>query len=895
MLPLVAWGLVQAGLGAVIERIAQSLHARRPRLALDSLSTGLWALLASPYIAWVCSQLFAGSRAQRLPGRHALSLVLFVLFVVALWRALRMLRTHLAAVRDKPLQAAVSATGLFGFVILFHGADRLILPRLYPFFHLTLALLEVALTVAAIELIKSGRGGPAQPSRRRDGILLAAVALLAVCSGHAFVKLHRATVLRGLVLEKTTLGAQLLRRYAAVRARSSSGRAQLPVSLGETEPPPEYTGPRLAGRDVFLITVDALRHDRLAPQYMPQMDALSRRGVIMSRAYTQVPHTSFAVATMLTGKPVYALLELGHDAASHETLPLVLRRFRYKTAAFYPPAVFFIERERLKKLEESAYGFEYVKYEYMAAPGRTDQVITFLETEKPERTFVWVHYFEPHEPYDPHALAEGGTTARSSDVERYDGEVRFVDREVGRLVTYLSRTRPGALIVLAADHGEEFGEHGGRYHGTTLYEEQVRVPLFLSELSPTPLLRARTLGQPVGLIDLAPTLLGLLDIERSARMRGRDLSPWLLSGADALPSDPVFAEIGRQKMVVLGEQKLICDLAIDTCQSFDLKNDPAERNNTIDSAPAEAQKLRARLDAYLGESRRYESNSPQDNEPDAAALSRARLGDRAALPQLITLLAKEGGDAAMRRQALALFAELVATAPAKKLESLDAALQAPATAALLKKLFESSRAAAKAGDANATIDARWAAVANVQLFGRYLGPEDAPSQAVEALILDDSATARQRLAGALAIAMLPGCVPPAAPGPIDCAGLWITALPSTMSLEDPDAARPLLELLGRSRDARARLPLTDALEGVRTRADVTAALGALGERAAVPTLARLLEQDPYVNVRVAAAKALGSVGGERARAALSTALQKEAEQPVKNAISAALLAKTPPR
>lgn len=856
----------------------------------------MWALLASPYIAWVCSQLFTGSRAQRLPGRHAISIVLCVLFVVALWRALRMLRTHLAAVRGRPLQAVVSATGLFGFIVLFHGADRLILPRLYPFFHLSLALLQVALTVAAIELIKSGRGEVTQPSRRRDGIVFVVIVLLSIFSGQAFVRLHRATVLRGLVLERTTLGAQLLRRYAAVRARSSSGHTPLPILAGgPTEPPPEYTGPRLAGHDVFLITVDALRHDRLAPQFMPEMDALSRRGVIMDRAYTQVPHTSFAVATMLTGKPVYALLELGHDAASHETLPLVLRRFRYKTAAFYPPAVFFIERERLKKLEESAYGFEYVKYEYMAAPGRTDQVITFLEKEKPERTFVWVHYFEPHEPYDPHELPAGGTTARSSDVERYNGEVRFVDREVGRLVEYLKRTRPGALIVLAADHGEEFSEHGGRYHGTTLYEEQVRVPLFLSELSPSPLLRPRTLMQPVGLIDLAPTLLGLLDIERSARMRGRDLSPWLLSGAEALPNDPVFAEIGRQKMVVLGEQKLICDLAIDTCQSFDLKNDSTERNNTIDSAPGEAQKLRARLDAYLGESRRYESSGPQDNEPDAAALSRARLGDRAALPQLVALLAKEGDDVTMRRQALALFAELVATAPEKKLESLDATLRAPATSALLKKLFEASRAAAKTGDVNATTDMRWTAVAMVQLFGRYLTAEDGPSQAVEALILDDSAPARQRLAGALAIANLAGCAPPAAPGPIDCAGLWITALPSTMGLEDPDAARPLLELLGRSRDARARLPLVDALEGVRTRADVTVALGALGERAAVPALIRLLGQDPYVNVRVAAANALGTIGGERARAALTAALQKESEQPVKNAISAALLPKNPPR
>jgi HEAT repeat protein len=109
-----------------------------------------------------------------------------------------------------------------------------------------------------------------------------------------------------------------------------------------------------------------------------------------------------------------------------------------------------------------------------------------------------------------------------------------------------------------------------------------------------------------------------------------------------------------------------------------------------------------------------------------------------------------------------------------------------------------------------------------------------------------------------------------------------------MQLEDPDAARPLLELIGRSRDARARQPLIEALDGVRTRADVTAALGALGDRAAVPTLARLLVEDPYVNVRVAAARGLGTLGGDKARAALLVAQGKEREQPVQSAISAAL-------
>src|SRR5262249_29996910 len=120
--------------------------------------------------------------------------------------------------------------------------------------------------------------------------------------------------------------------------------------------------------------------------------------------------------------------------------------------------------------------------------------------------FAWVHYLEPHHPYEPHP---GLSRAGESAIDLYDGEVRFVDREVARLCEYLRKTRPRALIILAADHGEEFGEHGSSYHGTTLYDEQVRVPLAFATLDGTGV-AARTLDGPVGLVDVAPTVLALL-------------------------------------------------------------------------------------------------------------------------------------------------------------------------------------------------------------------------------------------------------------------------------------------------------------------------------------------------------------------------------------------------
>ncbi len=897
VLPLLLWSLVSTALGALLTAVARCLPFVKKRRIL----AWLWALCATPYIAWICTELFAGPRAQRLPGRPFFTVLAFGLGLLGVRAAAEVFVQIRDGVRGRAGRGLFAAGLGLLFVAGMYQVDRLVLPRLYPWFHLSLKLLTVFLAQAAVLWLLAGFFAPRSRPRIRRFASLGVVMLGVLLSLSALGRLYRATVLRSLVLEHTSFAAQIMRPYAVFRARRQPLRstvAKSDVAVLDVAPPPIYTGPRLSGRDVFLITVDALRQDRLNPQTMPFLSAQSQRGVVFTRAYTQVPHTSFAVATLLTGKPIYALSTLGHEAASHETLPLVLRRFRYKTAAFYPPAVFFIEHERLKRLEESAYGFEYVKYEYLPAPRRTEQVMAFLEAEHPARAFVWIHYFEPHEPYELHAESIN-SGAPSSDKDRYDGEVRFIDQEIKRLCTYLQRTRPGALLIVAADHGEEFSEHGGRYHGTSLYEEQVHVPLAFIDLSPTPLLPPRQFIQPVGLIDVAPTLLGLLDIERSARMRGRDLSAWLLAGNTELPHAPIFAEIGRQKMVVLDSQKLICDLSTDTCRLFDLARDPLEQQNAIGTAPSMARRLRGALDSFLDEARRYETALNTRASSEDEALARARLGDRGALPALVSLLTQGRASLHARQQALTLFAELVATAPLPPpflpdpLHA-DPLLGRADTKALLQRLFDDAANSLAANQEQR----RWAALSLVRLFPAMAAENESLIQTLTALLLDDTASANQRLCGALSLGALPACrvlgeapsraAAKSAPLSIDCVKLWTQVLPAAMAQDDPDAIRPLLQLLGHSRDGRALSPLLQQLDSVRSRADVVMALAALGNPGAIAALEQRLVADPYVHVRAAAAAALGVIGGEGARAALHGAAQKEQEAPVRAAIRKAL-------
>src|SRR5262249_29552298 len=155
-------------------------------------------------------------------------------------------------------------------------------------------------------------------------------------------------------------------------------------------------------------------------------------------------------------------------------------------------------------------------------------------------------------------------------VERYDSEVAFVDRQLGRLVAALERLDRPVVLVLTADHGEEFKEHGGWYHGSSVYEEQVRVPLIVV----APGLGPRVVRQPVELVDVAPTVMGLLGQAAPPSLRGDDLGAALLGGGEARP---IFAEVDTRRMVADERWKLIHDVRRDTWELYDLDADPGEQ------------------------------------------------------------------------------------------------------------------------------------------------------------------------------------------------------------------------------------------------------------------------------------------------------------------------------
>jgi arylsulfatase A-like enzyme/HEAT repeat protein len=843
-LPLTGLGCAALGAAALV-LLFLALRGVAARLlgAARSARAGRLAavVLALPVVGYDALAMFGGTRAARIPGRPFLSLGAFLLGLLAVWWLAAALERRIEGIErgQRPAwQGWLGALLLAAVALAVYLANRLVLPHLYSWFHATLSL---CLLVAAV---LSARFALARPGLRRSPrILVAGLAGVVAAGAAGLVLVGRSHQQLFVAHERTQLIGFAVRLSPV---RPPRRMAAPPVVGGSPASAPLPPGPVRREADVVLITVDALRADHVGAYgysrpTTPNIDALARRGVRFERAYAQAPHTSFSVTSMLTGRyyPTQARLEPGR---STDALPFQLRRYGWKTAAFYPEAVFYVEADKLREFEASHFEFEYVKVEYLDAHARLAQIAEFFEQERPRRVFLWIHFFEPHEPYERWTGHDFGPR----DIDRYDSEIAYTDAAIGRVVSYFDKNRPGTIFILTADHGEAFDEHKARYHGTSLYDEQVRVPLIIA----VPGSPAQVVAGPVELVDISPTILGLLDIPLPIRMRGTDLGPWLASPpAPAERLGHAFAELEETRMVASVGDKLICQIKESFCAYHDLRTDPGELRNLADDNPARVAALRGELEAWIADQTRF-SRLSQGTAGEPPVLERARLGDPAAVDEVAALLSADN-PAPLREEAARL---LATTLPAR-----------PQTAAAL-------RACLPAGSPGLR---DWATVALARL-----GDATAAEKLVPLATAGAATPLRMQAALILAGAGQPAAVP--------------TLVEELGRCKEVSVCRPIVQAMGKLRDRRATSALIGHLAAVMGRRDTVAALGELGDPAAIPALAERLVQDEYVTVRAAAAEALGSLAKSTPAAAgeirpvLQSALRKEKEPVAQAAVREAL-------
>jgi arylsulfatase A-like enzyme len=411
--------------------------------------------------------------------------------------------------------------------------------------------------------------------------------------------------------------------------------------------------------NIVLITIDTLRADHCSVygyglRTTPRLEKLAREGARVETAYVTMPSTGPTHSSLFTSRYPLAhqVLKNGH-VLDDEYLMLaeVLGRAGYRTAAFVSSFVLddrFGYGQGFDSYDDDFRGADssyknMKRWEGIEVPGgfdrraheTTDRAISWLRKNgRRHGFFLWVHYMDPHEPYDPpepwrtkYVKPEMPPQDPRRAVALYDAEVAFTDRELGRFLDALDDTSPpeATLVVVTADHGEGLLEHGFMGHGAILYEETLRIPLLVRWSDRIP--AGSVIQGPVEIVDVMPTILGLAGISPGKLvLQGRDLTGALTAGAALDPEHrvffqrrlykgkrvPIFAvegvKFGRPFRVKGGKYgirqgnwKYIEAPMERTRELYNLSSDPGERTNLLPRRRRIARELAGQLEAWRSE------------------------------------------------------------------------------------------------------------------------------------------------------------------------------------------------------------------------------------------------------------------------------------------------------
>ncbi len=405
------------------------------------------------------------------------------------------------------------------------------------------------------------------------------------------------------------------------------------TSLGcrkQAAPPPDVDVP---GANVLLITLDTTRADRIgaygyAPAETPRLDRFAAEGVLFEQTVTPTAFTLPSHSSIMTGlyPPFHGVRLNGGSALADVQVTLAerLQAEGYRCGAAIGAFV-------LDQRWGLSQGFESYDDDFTLEPEQkldlagvqrpADQVVArgleWLERDDPRPFFAWLHFYDPHIPYEPPEPYRARFAGRGLS-GLYDGEIAFADSQVGRVLDWLDERSLAAntIVVVVGDHGESLGEHGESEHGYFVYDATVRVPLILRV--PGVDLEGVRVPSQVRTIDVAPTVLDLAGIDVPETLHGQSLVPLMLDpkaqGPPAAYSESmsVHLQYGWAALYSLrSEGYKFIDAP--RAELYALADDPGERRNRLAELPDVAGELRARLAALRDA---IEAGAPETEEAD---------------------------------------------------------------------------------------------------------------------------------------------------------------------------------------------------------------------------------------------------------------------------------------
>jgi arylsulfatase A-like enzyme/tetratricopeptide (TPR) repeat protein len=368
------------------------------------------------------------------------------------------------------------------------------------------------------------------------------------------------------------------------------------------EPESTTAAPREA--NVLLITLDTTRADHLScynpgRARTPHLDALAARGVLFLHATAQVPLTLPSHACIMTGAypTVHGLRDMGGFVLdkSHPTIASLAQTAGFSTAAF-------VGSRAVAKHFGLSQGFDTYDddmgpqteegrlpgvYAERRAAVVTDHALEWLKQNGQRRFFLWAHYYDPHTPYDP---PEPYKHEYAADL--YDGEIAYMDEQVGRLLDGLdqlgliSRT----LIIAVGDHGESLGEHGEATHGIFLYDATLHVPLIVAGPDAP---GGKVIDDQVRSIDLHPTVTEFLHLPPSPEAQGVSLWPLIEHGTRVWSNYSYGETLYPRTYIRWSELRAMRTddwkfILAPHPELYNLHRDPGELQNLVGRHPVEA-------------------------------------------------------------------------------------------------------------------------------------------------------------------------------------------------------------------------------------------------------------------------------------------------------------------
>ena len=387
---------------------------------------------------------------------------------------------------------------------------------------------------------------------------------------------------------------------------------------------PKADAPRPAHPNVVLITLDTTRADRMGflgskLGLTPNLDALAHDSAVFTRAYSQAPLTPASHATILTGTyPQYhQVLTFAVPLRKNiPYMPELLKNQGYSTAAFVgslalDPAQDVPGFERGFDTYDAGFVVDRtsLKGRYQNTERRGGEVVAralaWLDKHQQGPFFLWVHLYDPHDPYDP---PEPYKTRYAKAL--YNGEIAYADSALGKLFHELKSRGlyDGAVIAMASDHGESLGAHGENTHGIFVYDETIHVPLLIK--LPNGDSAGKRVETRVELADIMPTVLHTVNIDVPKEVQGESLLELMKSGPEGQAAADAWRDKGAYSQGDYGHLVFAWS-ALQSLRTgkylyiqaprrelYDDGVDPRSANNLAPKAPAVADTLAARLEAF---------------------------------------------------------------------------------------------------------------------------------------------------------------------------------------------------------------------------------------------------------------------------------------------------------